>query len=149
MQQAYPKRCCLYTNLHRVISQETGIVSKYWTHTFQRQNSGETMQATMVSYFYVDIAMQLPLSDIFHVHNNRYIELFMCFSRCYSSQLGPSLLIVESSRSHSDTPPLNEWSVRRRELYLTIHNTHKRQTTITRRDSNPQFQQASGRRSTP
>ena len=26
--------------------------------------------------------------------------------------------------------PLDEWSVRRRELYLTTHNTHNRQTTM-------------------
>jgi len=28
--------------------------------------------------------------------------------------------------------PLNEWSVRRRELYLTTHNTHNRQTYMPR-----------------
>jgi len=44
--------------------------------------------------------------------------------------VGHGLLIVESSRSHSDTPPLEEWSARRRDLYLTIHNTHKRNTSM-------------------
>jgi hypothetical protein len=43
---------------------------------------------------------------------------------------------------------LDEWSARRRDLYLTTHNTHKRQTSIPRRDSNPQSQQVSGRRRT-
>jgi hypothetical protein len=43
---------------------------------------------------------------------------------------------------------LDEWSARRGD-YLTIHNTHKRQTSIPRQDSNPQSQQASGRRSKP
>jgi len=33
--------------------------------------------------------------------------------------------------------PLNEWSARRRELYLTTHNAHKIQTSMLRRDSNP------------
>ena len=28
--------------------------------------------------------------------------------------------------------PLNEWSVRRRDLYLTSHNTHNRQTSMPR-----------------
>jgi hypothetical protein len=43
--------------------------------------------------------------------------------------------------------PLNELSVRRRDLYLTTHNTHNRQTSMPlRRDSNPQSQQASCRR---
>jgi hypothetical protein len=28
--------------------------------------------------------------------------------------------------------PLDEWSTRRRDLYLTTHNTHNRQTSISR-----------------
>jgi len=43
--------------------------------------------------------------------------------------------------------PLGEWSARRRDLYLTTHNTHNRQP-CPRRDSNPHSQQASGRRPT-
>ena len=39
--------------------------------------------------------------------------------------------------------PLDKWSALRRDLYLTTHNTHSRQ------DSNPQSQQAGGRRPTP
>ena len=38
--------------------------------------------------------------------------------------------------------PLGEWSARRRDLNLTTLNTHKRQTFIPRRDSNPHSQQA-------
>jgi hypothetical protein len=45
--------------------------------------------------------------------------------------------------------PLDEWSARRRDLYLIPHDTHKRQTSIPQRDSNPQSQQANGRRPTP
>jgi hypothetical protein len=44
--------------------------------------------------------------------------------------------------------PLDEWSVRRKDLCLTKHNTHNRQTSMLRWDSNPQSQQASGRKST-
>jgi hypothetical protein len=45
--------------------------------------------------------------------------------------------------------PLDEWSALRRDLYLTTHNTQNRQTSMPRWDSNPRFQQASGRRPTP
>jgi len=45
--------------------------------------------------------------------------------------------------------PLDEWSARRRNLYLITHNTQKRETSMTPRDSNPQSQQASSRRTTP
>ena len=44
--------------------------------------------------------------------------------------------------------PLDEWSARRRYLYLTTHNTHERYTSMPRRDSNPQSQHASCRRHT-
>jgi hypothetical protein len=44
--------------------------------------------------------------------------------------------------------PLDEWSARRRDLYLTTHNTNNRQTSMPPWDSNPQSQQASGRRPT-
>jgi len=41
--------------------------------------------------------------------------------------------------------PLDELSARHRDPYLTTHNTHKRQTSMPRWDSDPDFQQASGR----
>ena len=44
--------------------------------------------------------------------------------------------------------PLDEWSARCRDLYLTIHNNQSRHP-CPRWDSNPQSQQASGRRPTP
>jgi hypothetical protein len=69
--------------------------------------------------------------------------------------LSLGFLIVEVSRLQSvehttlGMTPLDEWSVRRRDLSLTTHITHNRQTSTRRRDSNPQSQQASGRRPTP
>jgi len=45
--------------------------------------------------------------------------------------------------------PLEEWSDRSRDLYLKINNTLKRLTSMPRRDSNLQSQQASGCRPTP
>ena len=45
--------------------------------------------------------------------------------------------------------PLDEWSVRRRGLYLTTNNTHNRQTSMPRRGSNLQSKQANGYRPKP
>jgi hypothetical protein len=45
--------------------------------------------------------------------------------------------------------PLDEGSTRRKDLYLTSHNTHQTQTSMPRRDSKPQSQQASGLRPSP
>jgi len=48
--------------------------------------------------------------------------------------VGQELLIIEASRSHWHTTlrssPLDEGWARRKELYLTTHNTHKRKTAI-------------------
>jgi len=44
--------------------------------------------------------------------------------------------------------PLDEWSARRRDLDLTTHNTHNKHPCL-RGDSNPQSQQASGRKPMP
>jgi len=44
--------------------------------------------------------------------------------------------------------PLDEWSARRRDLYLTTHNTHNKHPCL-RWDSSPQSQLANGTRSTP
>ena len=59
------------------------------------------------------------------------------------------LSFLEHTITHSHTTvgrtPLHEWSVRRRDLYLTTHNAHNRQTQpYHRQDSNPQSKQASG-----
>ena len=45
--------------------------------------------------------------------------------------------------------PLDEWSARRRNLYLTRHNTQETNIYAPLCDSNPQFQQGSGHRPTP
>ena len=52
------------------------------------------------------------------------------------SHIGQCIIIIEDSRSHSATPttlggnPLDEWSARRSDLYLTTHNTHNRHTSM-------------------
>jgi len=51
-------------------------------------------------------------------------------------------------RSTVSRTPLDEWSARRRDLYLTKHNTADRHPFF-RWNSNPQSLQASGRRPTP
>jgi hypothetical protein len=63
--------------------------------------------------------------------------------------VGLGLLIMEALLLHSkhttlSRTPLDERKARRGDLYLTTHNTHKRQTSMPWGDSNPQSQQAKG-----
>jgi hypothetical protein len=58
------------------------------------------------------------------------------FPMAQQSLVGQGLPIIKASRSHwfrhttVGRTPLDEWSVRRRDLYLTTHNTHKRQASM-------------------
>jgi hypothetical protein len=56
-------------------------------------------------------------------------------------------IIIGNTTFHKNS--VHEWPGRRSDLYLTRHNTHKRQTFMPPRDSNPKSQQACGRRPTP
>jgi len=63
---------------------------------------------------------------------------------------GQGVVIFGVPRSHPDTPhSVGLLWTRRRDLYMTTRNTHKRQTTMHRWGSNPQFQQSSGCSPTP
>jgi len=70
-----------------------------------------------------------------------------------TSPVGQGFLIIEDSLSHTvrqttlGRAPLDEWSVRRRHLYPTTHNTHRH--LCPRRHSKPLSQKARGRRPKP
>ena len=74
----------------------------------------------------------------------------LIFSSWLDSPIGPTFPLSGFSITpawHTTlgrTPP-DEWSARRRNLYRTTHNTHNRHSRD-RRNSNPQYQQTSGRR---
>ena len=58
----------------------------------------------------------------------RYNPMWLYF---HSPVAGLSLLVFEVSWSHTvGRTPLDEWSVRRSDLYLTTHNPHNRQTSM-------------------
>ena len=73
-------------------------------------------------------------------HQSNYVFCFSwrynpLWSYFHSPVASFSLLVFEVSWSHSrratvGRTPLDEWSIRRRDLYLTTHNTHNRQTSI-------------------
>jgi hypothetical protein len=67
---------------------------------------------------------------------------FLLFSVALRPNAGHGPLILEVSRSHKTTyhsgrTPLDEWSARRRDLYLTKHNTYNRQISIPRVEFEP------------
>jgi len=68
-----------------------------------------------------------------HTHS-----LILSFVMEQQPPVGHCLLITEASRSHSvrKNSLLDKCSAHRRDLYLTIRNTQKRQICLPRRDSN-------------
>jgi hypothetical protein len=90
-----------------------------------------------------------------HHHHVEGLEKFHFFFMTQQPLAGQGLLIVEPSLSHSDTPQSVGllWTGDQPDAETSTwqkHTTLKRQRhPCPRRDSNPQFQQASGRRPTP
>jgi len=88
----------------------------------------------------------------------RYIFLFIfngITATPHPQWTGQGLLIIEASRSNSDTHalgrvPLDERSALRKDLYLATHNTHHTEISMPPGwIRNPQSPQASRRRQTP
>jgi len=70
---------------------------------------------------------------IFFVFYWRYNPLWVCILQPSSGALASSrtrFLEHTQRRTTVGRTPLDEWSVRRRDLYLTTHNTHNRQTSM-------------------
>jgi len=85
-------------------------------------------------------------------NNGCFIERIRFPLHVSTAPVGLGVPTVEVPTSHSDTPHSvgYEWSARRRDLYLTTHNTHTRnRQPCTQRDWNPQSQKGSARRPNP
>jgi len=74
------------------------------------------------------------MNDCFLFYVTILLQIFFCHGA--TVQVGQGLLTIEDSLSHSGrhttlgSTPLDGWSARRRDLYLTTHNTHKWETSI-------------------
>ena len=72
------------------------------------------------------------------------------FSLAQQPNAGQGRLILQVSRSHAMTHhTLHEGSNRRRDLYLTTHNTRKKHTSIPPAGFKPASHEAIGRRPSP
>jgi hypothetical protein len=81
-----------------------------------------------------------------YIENVILYRLFVCLFSCrynplllyfHSPVAGISFFVFEVSWSHTwratvGRIPMDEWSIHRRYLYLTTHNTHNRQTSMSR-----------------
>ena len=114
------------------------------------------------SYCRLVVLQERWLSDFIHSRSSiyniyhffsywRYNPLWVCILQPSSTAIASSLkrfLDHTQRRATVRRTPLDEWSVRRRDLYLRTHNTHNKHP-CPRWDSKPRSQQASGRRPTP
>ena len=98
----------------------------------------------------------LPLLGVHHfLHVSRIrvksltLRLLMSYIYIYIEHL--FLMFLDHTRRCTTVgrTPLDEWSARRRDLYLTTHDTHNRQISMPPVGFEPRSQQASGRRPTP
>jgi hypothetical protein len=122
--------------------QVLSVSSSYWAACTKRH--GEDGSTESMFDLYVvrepgDLIMRNPLDFLF---------LWRCRpTRARASSI-TRFLDQTQRRITLGRTPLNEWSPRRRDSYLTTHNTHDRHP-CSHRDSKPQSQQASSRKPTP
>ena len=68
------------------------------------------------------------------IQKNIYIYIFFLLWRCDPTRVMASsffrFLDHTERRTTVGRTPLDKWSARRRDLYLTTHNTHNRQTSM-------------------
>jgi len=105
----------------------------------------------LINHFW-DIWEQFSCNPLTFFFYWRYNPLWVCILQLSSGVIASShtrFLEHTHRRATVSRTPLGEWSVRRRDFYLTTHSTHNRQTSMPQWDSNPWSQNASGRRPMP
>jgi hypothetical protein len=101
------------------------------------------------------LTCDMYMSDLRHIHDPvlsslkvEGIRLLVFLWHCDPTRVMASsflrFLNLTQRRTTVGRTPLDEWSARCRDLYLTTHNTHNKHP-----DSNPRSQQASGHRLAP
>jgi hypothetical protein len=105
--------------------------------------------ASSVTSFHINHVYTAGVQTSHEKHTINRNCLFLCFWRDSPQWARGSsftrFLDHTQRRTTVGRTPLDEWSARHRDLYLTTHNTHNRHPCL-QWDSNPQSQQASGRR---
>ena len=70
------------------------------------------------------------LTKLYKTDMDKYLTLGLLMSYIYMERLFFMFLDHTQRRTRVGRTPLDEWSARRRDLYLTTHNTHNRQTSM-------------------
>jgi hypothetical protein len=107
---ATPFPHCLQRVTHTLRTKFTGVI------TSNDENEG-------------DLFLKFVVTD-----RQCFMITFFIFWRCDPTRLTASSFLRFPDHTQRRTTvgrtPLDEWSVRRRDLYLTTHNTHNRQTSM-------------------
>jgi len=91
-----------------------------------------SLSSTQLSFYYVLIILGRHV-DI-SIYNKITGDAFFLLCRCDPTRVMASsflrFLDQTQRRTTVGRTPLDEWSARRRDLYLTTHNTHNRQISM-------------------
>jgi len=61
---------------------------------------------------------------------NIFLVLYGFFTMAQQPLVGQGVLMITLRHTTLGKTPLDEWSARRRDIYLTTHSTHKRQISM-------------------
>jgi len=137
----------------RTVIYQCSTLKSHWRPYWQAMFTATLSPYISVCEVRLLASRQFLLSHIDSTDTRLRCSIWHFLWRC-----GPTRAIVSSflrcldhtqRRTTVGRTPLDEWSARRRDLYPTTHDTQNRQTSMPRRNSNPQSQQASACRPTP
>jgi hypothetical protein len=123
-------------------------ISKFWRH-LMLSSSGLDPEPWLL-WFFQNLAFSCQTTSLnsnLENHSREFI-VKLYFFMLTQPLVDQSLLIVQASRSHSDTPHSVMLLWTSTELYLIIHCTCNRQTSITPAEFEPTIPTTSGRRPT-
>jgi len=108
------------TNSILKLEQEIFRFVKIQSHFYPECGSSKSYETTIL------IRKRVVIT---HKRQQRKVKTSFFFTMVQQLPMGQDVLIIEDSLSHSDTRTLgrislDEWSTRRRDLYLTTHNAH-------------------------
>ena len=110
-------------------------VKKAWINLFAKSMWPTTSSTRLSTVRWTDLICGMHISTGYICINEQYSTQFVCLFLVQQPPVGrgPSFtrfLDHTKRRTTVGRTPLDEWSARRRDLYLTTHNTHNRQTSM-------------------
>ena len=101
---------------------------------YLRNNMIKLLLCLQIKHYARKLTEKLPVDKYFFLPGVTQSIVYVYFTALYLALASSRTRLLDDTQRRATVgrTPLNEWSVRRRDLYLKTHNTHNRQTSMPR-----------------